>query len=531
MSFPIRAVAASAAFSLFSTLVAQAGLAVEAEPTAPADARALGVASIRAEDLRKHAFFFAGDECEGRFTSTKGQRLAAEYIAKHLESLGFEPLGDLDEAGKRSFFQTWPIEAITVDERTALVSIAGEDAPSGFALLPGSEIGSVDVEGEILDCGYGARSTLPETIEKGQIPFVMLRTKTQGRLPVEAQMMTGIGALQKAQAIASQLVRRGAPCVIFGVSTDDSGLNDFLNYAGMAPGKPLIAYDGDNGVADLISGRNPKNPCVFLSRDLTARVLRGLGHSIEGDAVVRGEGDPKKLAARVRLDLSEGPSVAWNVCAVLKGSDPQLAAEAVVYSAHMDHMGKRHDGKIFRGADDNASGSSALCEVAEAFAKSGPRRRSVIFLAVAGEEEGLWGSKFYSENPTWPVEQLVANINIDMIGRIADLSGADEISITPSDRHRKFSSIGRLATDLAGAHGLSLTNGDKFYERSDHYNFATKGIPVVFFCDGEHEDYHQVTDSADKLEYGKIERVARLAFDVGVGVADAADRPTVLGRQ
>jgi Zn-dependent M28 family amino/carboxypeptidase len=225
---------------------------------------------------------------------------------------------------------------------------------------------------------------------------------------------------------------------------------------------------------------------------------------------------------------------AWacNVAAVLRGSDPQLAAEAIVYSAHMDHVGSRIDGEVFNGADDNASGSAGLLAIASAFANGKQKpRRSVIFLSVSGEELGLWGSAYYADHPTWPADRIIANINTDMIGRSGPESGPTEVTVTPSNRHRMFSTLVQEAARCGEQLGVTFSSGDKYYQRSDHYNFAKKGIPVVFFCNGEHEDYHQVSDHADKLDGQKMERIARLAFWTGWQTANADERPRQLGRR
>jgi Zn-dependent M28 family amino/carboxypeptidase len=170
--------------------------------------------------------------------------------------------------------------------------------------------------------------------------------------------------------------------------------------------------------------------------------------------------------------------------------------------------------------------------IATAFAKSAAKpRRSVIFLSVSGEELGLWGSAYFAGHPTWELGNVVANINTDMIGRSGPESGPTEILVTPSHRHRMFSTIVQDAARHAEVLGASFKSGDKYYQRSDHYNFAKKGVPVVFFCNGEHEDYHQVSDSADKLDGVKMERIARLAFWTGWSVVEADERPRVLGRR
>jgi hypothetical protein len=518
--------------ALPAVLAAQrATLETAPSTTAIPDGAPAAMAEIEQQGLRRHAFHLASDALGGRYTGTAGQVEAAEYIAGQLEEFGFEPLGDPRGEEGRSWFQAWPVEKTWLDpERTDLRFGAAGHA-QGFGVLDGTDAREVDVEGRLVYLGYGARGELPARLGDGEVPLVLLRTRSRGGQRNEAQFMMGLGVFNKARQIAARLVEAGAPTVLFGVLHDDSGAGEMLNYAGLLPGKPLLAFQGDAGMAAMVRQLKVAVPMVFLSRATTLSAFASLGLAVDeaGEVVAAGEGDG---ACRVRIAVEVDPEArALNVCGLLRGSDPALAAEAVVYSAHMDHMGTRVDGEVFNGADDNASGSAAFLEVAQAFAKGERPRRSLVFLAVSGEELGLWGSKWYSEHPTWPLADLVANVNIDMIGRVADLSGSDEISITPSHRHPKFSSIARGAARLAAGVGLGLTNGDMFYERSDHYNFAVQGVPVVFFCDGEHADYHQVTDTADKLDYAKIERVARLAFWIGAEVANADERPREIGRQ
>ncbi len=445
--------------------------------------------------------------------------------------MGFEPLGDVGRDGKPGYLQAWPVERQRIDPEHCALTIGDAGHPRGFGVIPGLGEDATQVTGRLVDCAFGAADDLPEEIRDGQIPFVMLRAKGRPGLRVEAQFMTGLGILQKARSIAQKLADRGAKCVLFGSLADDNGLGDFLNYCGLNPDKPLVAYGRDRGMAAMVEGMRTKGPMVFLSRALTEEALAQLGRKVE-EGSVGDAPDPRPVAkAAIDLKVIDEQAEAWNVCAVLRGKDKKLAAEAVVFSAHMDHMGTRLDGQIFRGADDDGSGISSLCEIAEAMKAGGPRKRSIVLLAVAGEEEGLWGSKHYSEHPTWPIENIVADVNIDMIGRNADLSGPDEISITPSYEHRKFSSIAQHAARLAGNFGLSLTIGDKFYERSDHFNFAVKGIPVVFFCDGEHPDYHQVSDTPDRLDYVRMEAIARLLCWTGLEACRQKDRPKELGKQ
>lgn len=218
-----------------------------------------------------------------------------------------------------------------------------------------------------------------------------------------------------------------------------------------------------------------------------------------------------------------------NVVGILPGSDPALRDEYLVYSAHMDHVGVRSpdaDGdSIYNGADDDASGTAAVMEIAEAMAslRLAPRR-STIFLAVSGEERGLWGSEAFVTRPPVPVDAMVANLNLDMVGR----NWSDTIVAIG----REHSSLGATLAEVNARHPeLGMTAIDdlwpeeRFYFRSDHYNFARNGVPVLFFFNGTHEDYHRPSDELERIDADKTARIARLLFYLGLQVGDAASPP------
>ena len=226
------------------------------------------------------------------------------------------------------------------------------------------------------------------------------------------------------------------------------------------------------------------------------------------------------------------PETAPNVVAVLPGSDPELADEYVVYSAHMDHVGVRSpDGErtdsVWNGADDNASGTVTLMEVAEAMASMEPAdrpRRSMMFLWVSGEERGLLGSAAFAQNPSVPVTSMVANFNVDMVGR----NWTDTI-VAIGKEHSDLGTTMNRVNDANPEIGMTAIDDiwpdENFYRRSDHFNFARRGVPVLFFFNGTHEDYHQETDEVEKLDTEKMARIGRLLLLLGVEVGNADDRP------
>jgi len=225
-----------------------------------------------------------------------------------------------------------------------------------------------------------------------------------------------------------------------------------------------------------------------------------------------------------------------NIWAFIEGTDKK--DEIVVISAHYDHVGMKN-GEVYNGADDDGSGTVALLEIAAAFQKAkkagnGPRR-SILFLHVTGEEHGLHGSRFYAENPLFPIANTITNINIDMIGRrgyekenndnYVYVIGSDRLS---SDLHRisEEANTKYIGMELDYKYN-DLNDPNRFFYRSDHYNFAKKGIPAIFYFNGVHDDYHKPTDTPDKIDYPLLTKRTKLAFAVAWELANVNERPKV----
>jgi len=214
-----------------------------------------------------------------------------------------------------------------------------------------------------------------------------------------------------------------------------------------------------------------------------------------------------------------------NTIGILEGSDPELRKEYIVFSAHMDHIGitSGRPDSINNGADDDGSGTAGVMELAEAFSKA-PPRRSVIFLTVSGEEKGLWGSQYFTEHPTVPIENIVADFNIDMIGR----NWKDTIVAIGKEHSDLGASLNRVDQDHPELGMTAIDDPwpqENFYFRSDHYNFARKGIPILFFFSGVHADYHLPSDSPEKIDAEKESRILKLLFYLGQEVASTPARP------
>ena len=317
-------------------------------------------------------------------------------------------------------------------------------------------------------------------------------------------------------------------------STDNDTTTDFAaKYAKTITakdlGKHLFIY-----ASDEFEGRNTGEPgqkkAVKYLKDFY--VSQGITSPLGGDDYYQEV--PSEYLSNNRRGIILKDSE--NVLAYIKGSEKP--EEIIVISAHLDHEGVKN-GEIYNGADDDGSGTVAILEIAEAFkqaadAGKGPKR-SILFLHVTGEEKGLLGSKYYSENPIFPLANTVTNLNMDMIGRVDDhhkgnpnyiyLIGADKLS---TELHNVSEAMNKKYTNINLDYKYNDDNDpNRFYYRSDHYNFAKHNIPVIFYFNGTHDDYHRPTDTPDKINYEMLEKRTRLVFHTAWEVANRENRLVV----
>jgi len=267
-------------------------------------------------------------------------------------------------------------------------------------------------------------------------------------------------------------------------------------------------------------------PNTFNISEQVAREIMGSDYDSVQASMRTGNPQPKAYSANLLLELNKEVRnlSSTNVLGYLEGTDKK--DEYVILTAHYDHLGKRNDSTIFYGADDDGSGTVSILELAEAFTKAkqagkGPRR-SIVFMAVSGEEKGLWGSAWYSEHPVFPLEKTTVNLNIDMIGRIdPKRKQADSMNYVYVVGDHKLSSdlrpiseaMNKKYTKLGLDYKYNQPNDpERIYYRSDHYNFARKGVPIIFYFNGTHNDYHRPTDTPDKINYDLMKKRAQLVF-------------------
>ncbi|WP_211321907.1 M28 family metallopeptidase [Tenacibaculum gallaicum] len=294
-------------------------------------------------------------------------------------------------------------------------------------------------------------------------------------------------------------------------------------------GKHLFIY-----ASDEFEGRNTGEPgqkkAVKYLKDFY--VSQGIASPLGGNDYFQKV--PSQYLSNNRRGMTLKDSE--NVVAFIKGTEKP--DEILVISAHLDHEGVKN-GEIYNGADDDGSGTVAILEIAEAFkqaadAGKGPKR-SILFLHVTGEEKGLLGSKYYTENPIFPLANTVADLNIDMIGRVDDrhkgnpnyvyLIGSDKLS---TELHNISEAMNKKYTNIDLDYKYNDDNDpNRFYYRSDHYNFAKHNIPIIFYFNGTHADYHRPTDTPDKINYEMLENRARLVFHTAWEVANRENRVVV----
>jgi hypothetical protein len=498
------------------------GLSFTALADSPEEPPPEAINSITASEIGGHLRFLASDLMKGRDTGSPETRLAAEYLAAGLFAVGAKPLGDQEPAGQ-TYFQCFPLEEVTpLEQGTALELIVevndsrrivpcklGED----FILYPQGVVAG-EVEAPVTFAGYGRVDRDQKIDDYGGLDvknhFVLVydgepeKDKPEGG-PQTIPIFNPFPKRQAAEtkgALGVLLIKppgRKTPTPIIPFSARNQGFGRSTTSLGSAPASLPILILADP-VRDLLQG--------WLSMDAESKPPV-LEHGM--------------LRARFRFAERRVHKSDRNVVGFFPGADPSKSKEFVVFSAHYDHVGVNDKGEIFNGSDDNASGTSGLLEIAEAFSKTPRPPRSVAFLWVSGEEKGLLGSQWFANHLTLPADsKIVADINLDMISR----NDRTKINITPSPEHSEYNSLVPAAVVACKAEGMEVVfDADSFFSRTDSSSFAQKGVPVIFFFAGLHPDYHRPTDDYDAADLEKAAHVARAAFRLGWKIAQAPDVP------
>ncbi|MFI5128562.1 MAG: M28 family peptidase [Chitinophagales bacterium] len=459
--------------------------------------------TITTEDLKKHLYIVASREMEGRETATPGQKKAAAYIENQFQSLGLTP-------GNKGSYQM--LYGVYQDSLLAAsIEVNGKmfELDKDFALNVGQTNTSTYRFSEIVFVGNGLVDSMHDDY-KG------LDVRGKAVLMLAAQQQQGRGGFGNQFARIDAAQKNGAVAV--------------LVIGGNFPRSSKTNPKGNMYV----------NAFQRVVRPNQFQVSEKVAQAIMGDDFAKaktGEIPQKTYSADLSLSFNKSTTTlqSSNVIGVLEGSD--LKDEYVFITAHYDHLGKR-DTVIYYGADDDGSGTVGVLEIAEAFVKAkqagkGPRR-SMVFMTVSGEEKGLWGSAYYTNHPVFPLEKTTVDLNIDMIGR-SDSSrhkgdSSNYVYVVGDD---KISSDLKVISEATNKKYLKMELDYKFndpndrqriYFRSDHYNFAQKGVPIIFYYDGMlGADYHRPTDTPDKINYNLLAKRAQLVFYTAWEMANRSD--------
>ena len=532
-------------------------------------------ATITAEDLASHLYIFASDYFEGRETTTRGQKLAALYLAAQFRKLGLAPKGNIETThpyDPEAYFQRFDgfsnrtesarlqvaVNGETVSTSTFSPSEQDKDAYLMFGTVP-------DVSGGVVFGGYG--------IADDGLNYNDYNALEENNIDVAGKWLLILQDEPLANDSTSLLPTSDGGASVWSRSFYQKFRT--ARSASSAPGGLMIVSDrsprSTRSVAEEAkrnaaalnrvgrvsveeqSGGTAYPPIFAISSELANQILAPTGRNIEAvqqeiDAkltpvvfAIPGVNITSKVeAGSVKLDTE-------NVLAYIEGSDPVLKDEVVVISAHYDHIGidlTAEGDQINNGADDDGSGAVATLEMAEAFMKAKADgfapRRSILFLNVTGEEKGLVGSSYYTDvDPIFPLEKTVTNLNIDMIGRYdpthpdEDLNyvyiiGSNLISQELHDINARVNELTGINLNLHERFN-SKDDPNRFYQRSDHWNFGKHGIPFIFFFTGTHEDYHGVDDEAHKIAYDRMTDITRVIFATAWQIANQDIPPTVSG--
>ncbi len=482
-----------------------------------------GMATITSDELYTHLSFIASDELKGRNAPSPGLKVASRYLASQVKSFGFKPILPED-----SFFQEIPLEITQISERQSFIRVNGgsgekefffrrdfgvdsnsEAEASGSVVFLGygidapefgwDDIGDLDLEGKVIVILDGE---LPEDHE--------LRKRENRRIRYRRYML---GRLHKTAAVLS----------VIDIEREENFINGGYYFDNPEKGRVTAIIGGSRYSGSMSSKRSIRAEIrhemaadiLGITKDELAEMFRKIGSGEQvGSRVI----EDKTIDLKISITKSSG--FTRNVVAYLEGSDPVLKDEYVFFGSHYDHVGAK-EGKVWNGADDDGSGTVAMLEIAEAMSVERPKR-SVVMVWHTGEEKGLWGANYIVRNCPVPLEKISAQLQMDMLSR----NSPD--SIYAIGTHFLSSELDQINRDTASEIDLINLNDlyndpDKpgnFHHQSDHYSYHQAGIPAIFYFCGTYDDLHQPTDTIEKCNMDKLERVTKLVYAVGLRIGN-----------
>jgi Peptidase family M28 len=522
----------------------------------PAQTRKNGKSIIQEEDLRTWLAYLASDELEGRATFTEGLGLAAAYLVEQLRSWGVKPGGD-----NGSYFQRVRVLGVkSTNHSTLTVEVNGQTRTFKDAegiIFPKNVGGkrSFTIE-QVEFLGYGLNAPLANHNDyagkdvKGKAVVYLGGNGPKGLGPQMQRSLRGRSRFATDQQGAGASIGPVMP-------TGPAGPGGRQGGRGVDPGDFTAVQRLDHPLPPMVSATDELFEFLFSGSEVKYAELK--------EKVAKQEPLPTFALKGVKLTFNLNADYqvvrtqfTRNVVGVIEGTDPKLKDTYVTFGAHYDHVGyaegeiaqaengPRRQGavgrvkegaiedRIWNGADDDGSGTVALLAVAKAFARGPKPKRSLMFLWFAGEERGLWGSRYHADYSSLPLDRIIANLNMDMVGRNRDDKAEEANTVYLVGSDRISTELHNVTVEANASMGSPLkldfelndpTDPEQVYYRSDHYSYAAKGIPIVFFTTGLHGDYHHNTDSVEKINYEKMARIGQLVYETGRRVANLDHPP------
>ena len=484
--------------------------------------------TITAKDLKRNLTVIAGDEMQGRETGTEGQRRAAAYIENQFKKSGLK-----NPSGLAGFQQFYPLNEDSMVRSNLIIGNLKMQYGLDYYVQVSKCESKKTVANEIIFVGYGISHSNYDDYKdkdaKGKVVvFLLGEPKKDGKYLVSGTTSPSSYTYPGIDVKLKIAAEKGAVAAII-INQSAKAFSAKLVQANKKSKQYFISIPDTSSINSFI-----------LSQDMAKKILENCPvDSLLSLATMLKPMDELQLpVANTDFSFEYEKQIkvtnASNVIGVIEGSDKK--DEYVFLTGHYDHLGMR-DGKIYYGADDDGSGTCAVMEMAEAFAKAkadgnGPRR-TVVCMTVSGEEKGLWGSEYYTDHPVFPLEKTSVDLNTDMVGRIdPNREIGDSMNYVYVIGHDKLSSdlpiinegVNKLYTKLEFDYKYDDPNDpEKIFYRSDHYNFARKGVPVLFFFNGIHADYHKPSDTIDKINWSLYEKRVRMIFYTAWEIANRED--------
>ena len=531
---------------LFLTFAIALSVGAQSVRITPAERKL--ASAISADQLRDYLYFVASDAMEGRDTPSRGLDVTAEFLKMNLSRWGFKPAGD-----NGTFFQKIELTVEGIDAVNNILQIDNRNfnLNTDFFRLRGN--GSANALMVFAGHGWVARSKNIDAYKgvdvRGRIVVLMGEgfpnptTLTPNPANVTDADLAGKKGTDWSDPVTYATMNGAAGIILIGspqLQSSWGGLRRFYSGGSMYPTK----------FRPTPSETESKLPVALVSNAVADTIFAGASAGKDSPT-------PFTIDKTVSITTMGRRETRWtqNVVALWEGSHPVLKNEMVAVGAHYDHVGTnpnaQGEDKIWNGADDDGSGTVAVLSIAEALSKSRVHpKRSILLVWHAGEEKGLWGAEYFNKFPTVDIKNVIAQLNIDMIGRSLDpnnvikcdqprkrcnenLTKANEIYVIGSEM--MSSTLGAITKETNNAF-LNLgynykyddpNDTERFFFRSDHFHYAQNGIPIAFWFDGVHEDYHQPSDHADKIDYVKMEKVTRTIFLTMWELSDLRERPKI----